>query len=56
MLQCWQLDLDERPDFQQLDQTLRTFAHDPTAYVSFRLPPSGKFQYEKYLSDLEFNG
>ena len=30
MLQCWQLDLDERPDFNQIEETLRTFAQDPT--------------------------
>ena len=30
MLQCWQLDLDERPDFQQLEEALIAFAQDPT--------------------------
>ena len=57
MLQCWQLDLDERPTFSQLANELSHLLDDMTArqtfHISFEMTQP-RFQYEEYSNDLEF--
>ncbi|XP_076042898.1 tyrosine-protein kinase Wsck [Oratosquilla oratoria] len=53
MLFCWQTDLDERPTFEHLEQSLNSFAGDDiTPHLLFSLYPA--FQYEQYAPNLEF--
>lgn len=51
MLNCWQLDMDERPDFEQLLQEMWDLKSDPSS-LDFTIYPS--FQYEQYYPNLEF--
>ena len=57
MLQCWQLDLDERPTFHQIKNELEQLQYDITEknilHINFLLK-NDQFQYESHLSDLEF--
>ena len=53
MLQCWQLDLDERPDFAELEVCLTNLAQNPGVHVSFEWTAKN-FLYEKFVNDLEF--
>ncbi|XP_053628406.1 tyrosine-protein kinase receptor Tie-1 isoform X2 [Cherax quadricarinatus] len=53
MLDCWQQDLDERPTFPELEDSLQRLANDDiTPHLLFSLYPS--FQYELYAPHLEF--
>ena len=57
MLQCWQLDLDERPNFHQIKNELEQLQDDITRknilHINF-LYKNDQFQYESYSPDLEF--
>ena len=57
MLQCWQLDLDERPTFHQIKNELEQLQYDITEknilHINFLLK-NDQFQYDSYSSDLEF--
>ena len=57
MLQCWQLDLDERPTFLQMKNELEQLQDDIMSknilHVNFSFKDN-QFQYESHLSDLEF--
>ncbi|XP_064084928.1 putative inactive tyrosine-protein kinase Wsck [Macrobrachium nipponense] len=53
MLDCWQMDLDERPSFPELENTLSNLASDDvTPHLLFSLYQS--FQYEQYAPHYEF--
>ncbi|XP_042877547.1 putative tyrosine-protein kinase Wsck [Penaeus japonicus] len=53
MLNCWQMDRDERPTFQELEANLQSLlSDDVTPHLLFSLYPS--FQYEHYAPHLEF--
>ena len=57
MLQCWQLDLDERPTFRQIKDELIQLQEDITRKNLLHLNFSyqyEQFQYENYSEDLEF--
>ncbi len=55
MLQCWQIDLDERPNFDDIVQILtEVIHHDTTAEPPFNFKTIPGFQYEHYSSDLEY--
>ncbi|XP_059469461.1 putative inactive tyrosine-protein kinase Wsck [Neocloeon triangulifer] len=51
LLQCWQVDLDERPSFEQLVEAFHCLLDYPMHHLSFSLRSS--FQYEPFLSDIE---
>ena len=57
MLQCWQLDLDERPTFRQIQDELTNLLEDLATkqvfHINFAFAGPG-FQYEDYSNDLEF--
>ena len=56
MLQCWQLDLDERPDFQQLEEALIAFTQDPTVSPLPVCLSSGNKQAGFILSHFHISG
>lgn len=52
MLNCWQIDMDERPDFNILIESLETLKENSfVSYLSFNLYPN--FQYEQFYPDME---
>ncbi|KAE8747457.1 hypothetical protein FOCC_FOCC005788 [Frankliniella occidentalis] len=51
MLQCWQLDLDERPDFSEISASLCELINNSETHLDWNVVPG--FQYEQYLSELE---
>lgn len=52
MLNCWQLDLDERPTFRDLVNTLASMKEDgPNLHLNFNLYP--EFQYEQFYPNME---
>ncbi|XP_044256641.1 putative tyrosine-protein kinase Wsck [Tribolium madens] len=52
MLSCWQIDMDERPDFNVLLESLQTFQENSLIpCLSFNLYPN--FQYEQFYPDME---
>ncbi|KAK3914589.1 Putative tyrosine-protein kinase Wsck [Frankliniella fusca] len=51
MLQCWQLDLDERPDFAEISTSLCELINNNETHLDWNVVPG--FQYEQYLSELE---
>ncbi|KAJ1526242.1 hypothetical protein ONE63_009398 [Megalurothrips usitatus] len=51
MLQCWQLDLDERPDFSEICTALCELINSSENHLDWNVVPG--FQYEPYSSDLE---
>lgn len=52
LLECWQLDLDERPNFSNIIESLTTLRNDMlSAHLSFNLYPG--FQYEQFYPDME---
>ncbi|XP_057651345.1 putative inactive tyrosine-protein kinase Wsck [Diorhabda carinulata] len=52
MLDCWQLDYDERPSFMQLVESLDSFKKNPTVpYINFNTYPN--FQYDQFYPDME---
>ena len=56
MLQCWQLDLDERPTFRQIKDELMRLQEDITTKKLFHINFSYReeaFKYEIYSNDLE---
>lgn len=53
LLNCWQLDPDERPDFGSLVPEISELRNDyMTQHLSFNVFPD--FQYENYYQDIEF--
>ncbi|XP_071439053.1 putative inactive tyrosine-protein kinase Wsck [Hetaerina americana] len=53
MLQCWQIDLDERPNFFEASKVLEQMIEDSEIHLNFDIY-SG-FHYEPYIPDLEFS-
>jgi endothelial-specific receptor tyrosine kinase len=53
MISCWQIDLDERPNFQELFDVLQSAFHQALDYLSFNLFP--EFIYERYDPAIELN-
>ncbi|KAF2878975.1 hypothetical protein ILUMI_27185 [Ignelater luminosus] len=52
MLNCWQLDLDERPTFKDLVDALNVIIEDKlNVHLNFNLYP--EFQYEQFYPDME---
>ncbi|KAK4871871.1 hypothetical protein RN001_015995 [Aquatica leii] len=52
MLNCWQLDLDERPTFKSLVDTLTSIKQDTlNSHLNFNLHP--EFQYEQFYPNME---
>ncbi|KAJ8945602.1 hypothetical protein NQ314_009127 [Rhamnusium bicolor] len=52
MLDCWQLDCDERPTFTDLIESLLTLRENTLIpYLNFNLYSS--FQYEQFYPDME---
>nr|CAD7397889.1 unnamed protein product [Timema poppensis] len=51
MLQCWQLDLDERPTFDEIVHVLENFIEDSDIHINFNM--FSGFHYEQYISELE---
>lgn len=52
MLNCWQLDMDERPTFNDLNDALQNLLEDSyAAYLNLNFYPN--FHYEQYYSELE---
>lgn len=51
MLQCWQLDLDERPTFQEIVHILENMLEDSTVHLNFEMYAA--FHYEQYIPELE---
>lgn len=52
MLNCWQLDLDERPTFIDLIDALQNLIEDSyTPFLNLNFYPN--FHYEQYYSELE---
>lgn len=51
MLNCWQLDLDERPTFQSLIETLMVIKGDSNSHLNFNVYP--EFQYEQFYPNME---
>uniref|UniRef100_A0A1Y1KDU2 Receptor protein-tyrosine kinase n=1 Tax=Photinus pyralis TaxID=7054 RepID=A0A1Y1KDU2_PHOPY len=51
MLNCWQLDLDERPTFQDLIETLTVIKGDSNSHLNFNVYP--EFQYEQFYPNME---
>ncbi|XP_034240900.1 putative tyrosine-protein kinase Wsck [Thrips palmi] len=51
MLQCWQLDLDERPDFSEITASLCELINDSETHLDWSVVPG--FRYEQYSSELE---
>ena len=53
MISCWQIDLDERPNFQELFDILQEAFNQALDYLSFNL--FAGFNYEKYDPNIELN-
>jgi len=53
MVSCWQIDLDERPTFQELVDILQQAFNQSLDYLSFNLFP--EFNYERYDPSVELN-
>lgn len=53
MVSCWQVDLDERPTFQELVEVLQQAFNNASDYLTFNL--STDFNYERYDPDVELN-
>jgi hypothetical protein len=53
MVSCWQIDLDERPAFQELVEVLQQAFNQALDYLSFNLYP--EFTYERYDPTVEVN-
>lgn len=53
MVNCWQIDLDERPNFQELVDILQLAFNQALDYLSFNLFPD--FNYERYDPNVELN-
>ena len=53
MVSCWQVDLDERPTFQELVDILQQAFNQSLDYLSFNLFP--EFNYERYDPSVELN-
>ncbi|KAI9565171.1 hypothetical protein GHT06_008947 [Daphnia sinensis] len=51
MVSCWQIDLDERPTFQELVEILQQAFNQALDYLSFNLFP--EFTYERYDPTVE---
>lgn len=52
LLNCWQLDLDERPTFVDLTDALQNLIEDGfEPYLNLEMYPN--FHYEPYYSELE---
>jgi hypothetical protein len=51
MLQCWQLDLDERPTFQEIAHILENMLEDSMIHLNFEVYAG--FHYEQYIHALE---
>ncbi|CAH1103081.1 unnamed protein product [Psylliodes chrysocephalus] len=52
MLDCWQLDFDERPTFMQLVDSLENLKENTiVSHLNFKLFPN--FQYEQFYPDME---
>ncbi|KDR15852.1 putative tyrosine-protein kinase Wsck isoform X2 [Zootermopsis nevadensis] len=52
MLQCWQLDLDERPTFREITHILENMLDDSMIHLNFEMYAAG-FHYEQYIPELE---
>ncbi|KAJ9584978.1 hypothetical protein L9F63_020683, partial [Diploptera punctata] len=52
MLECWQLDLDERPTFQEITHILENMLEDNTD-IHFKFDLFTGFHYEPYLPEYE---
>lgn len=53
MVSCWQVDLDERPNFQEIVEILQQAFSCPMDYLTFNLSP--EFNYERYDPNAELN-
>lgn len=54
MLNCWQLDTDERPTFKELHENIYSLKNDPTNnFVNFELYTENG--YEPFREELEFD-
>jgi len=53
MVNCWQIDLDERPNFQDLVEILQLAFNQALDYLSFNL--FSDFNYERYDPNVELN-
>ena len=53
MVSCWQIDLDERPTFQELVEILQQAFNHALEYLSFNIFPD--FNYERYDHNVELN-
>lgn len=53
MVSCWQIDLDERPNFQELVEILQQAFNQALDYLSFNISP--EFSYERYDHNVELN-
>jgi len=53
MVNCWQIDLDERPNFQELVEILQQAFNQALDYLSFNL--YSDFNYERYDPNVELN-
>lgn len=53
MVSCWQIDLDERPNFQELFDIMQEAFNHSLDYLSFNLFPD--FVYERYDPNIEAN-
>lgn len=54
MLNCWQIDADERPNFRELTEAL-TEVKDDTFSPALTLDLYPGFQYEQYFPQLEIS-
>ncbi len=53
MVSCWQIDLDERPAFQELVEVLQQAFNQALDYLSFNI--FADFNYERYDPTCEVN-
>ncbi|CAB4066545.1 unnamed protein product [Lepeophtheirus salmonis] len=53
MLQCWQLDLDERPSFSELEEILNKYSQQQETLKHITFENYVGFQYEMYVPELE---
>ncbi len=53
MMSSWQVDLDERPSFQELVEILQQAFSSPMDYLTFNL--FSEFNYERYDHNVELN-
>ena len=61
LLTCWQVDLDERPAFDEINQCLKnaqleqnqSHRSNQMMPINFHCPPTNEFVHETYKKDLE---